>query len=191
MERPIPGFWQGGSLGWKADDQSFINERSDVLTFSTDVLDNDIEIMGDVRVKLYASTSGSDCDWVVKLIDAYPEKYDSTKENSKYDMSNFQMLVADEVIRAKYRNSFEKPERVQQNKVMDYQIDLLQKSHCFKKGHRILVQVQSSWFPLIDRNPQTFIDIGKAASTDYKRAKQKVFHSATCPSYIELAVTSK
>lgn len=186
MERPIPGFWEGGSLGWKADDQAFSGKRADVLTFSTEVLEQDIEIMGDIKVKLYAATSGSDCDWVIKLIDVYPDNYDSAKENSKYDMSNFQMLIADEVIRAKYRNSFERPERVEPNKVISYEIDLLQKSHCFKKGHRIMIHVQSSWFPLIDRNPQTFTDIGKAAATDYKKAIQKVYHSADFPSYIEL-----
>lgn len=190
MEGTVPGFWQGGSLGWKADNQAVFTDREDVLAWATDPLEEEVEISGSIRMKLFAATSGTDCDWVVKLIDVFPSDYDPEIEKTKYDMDNFQMLVADEVIRAKYRNSLKKPEPVIPGVVTAYNIDLLSKSHCFKKGHRIMIHIQSSWFPLIDMNPQQFIDIGKATPQDYKAATQRVYHSKNNASYIELPVMS-
>jgi putative CocE/NonD family hydrolase len=188
MAQPIPGFWEGGSLGWKADDQSFVTTRPDVLTWVSEPLTTNLDITGNIKVKLFASTSGTDCDWVVKLIDVYPPDYDPKVNNSKYDMDNFQMLIADEVIRAKYRNNLKKPEPVPANEIVEYEIDLLAKSHCFKKGHRLMVHIQSSWFPLIDINPQKFINISKAKPEDYQTAEQRIFYSKKFPSFIELPV---
>jgi putative CocE/NonD family hydrolase len=184
----IPGFWQGGSLTWKAEDQSIFPDRDDVLAWVSSPLEEDLEISGDIRVKLFAATSGTDCDWVVKLIDVFPSDYDPKIEKTKYDMNDFQMLIADEVIRARYRNSLKKPEAVQPDQIIEYEIDLLSKSHSFKKGHRIMIHMQSSWFPLIDMNPQQFVDIQKAKPQDYIKATQKIYHSGNSASYIELPV---
>lgn len=188
MEGTIPGFWQGGSLGWKADNQSTFTGRNDVLTWVTEPLSENVEISGNIRMKLFAATSGTDCDWVVKLIDVYPTDYDQKTEKTKYDMDDFQMLLADEVIRAKYRNDLKKPEPVPPNQIIEYGIDLLSKSHCFQKGHRIMIHIQSSWFPLIDMNPQQFIEIDKATPQDYKKAIQKIYHTKDNSSYIELPI---
>src|SRR5262249_46360140 len=154
MEGKIPGFWEGGSLGWKADDQSAFAKRNDVLVWASKPLDKDFEISGSIKIKLFAATSGTDCDWIVKLIDVFPSDYDQVTEKTKYDMDNFQMLVADEVIRAKFYSDPKKPKAIKPNKINEYNIDLLSHSHCFKKGHRIMIHIQSSWFPLIDMNPQ-------------------------------------
>lgn len=188
MEGTVPGFWQGGSLGWKADNQSVFAERDDVLTWVSEPLEKDVEISGNIRMKLFAATTGTDCDWVVKLIDVFPSDYDPKIEKTKYDMDNFEMLLADEVIRAKYRDNLKKPEPVKPNQIVEYNIDLLSKSHSFKKGHRIMIHIQSSWFPLIDMNPQQFIDIDKAKPSDYKKATQKIYHSKNNSSYIELPI---
>lgn len=188
MEQPVPGFWEGGSLGWKADDQAFTGNRPDVLTWISEPLHSDLDISGNIKVKLFASTSGTDCDWVVKLIDLYPPDYEPSPSEGKFDMDNFQMLLADEVIRAKYRNNMKKPEPVPANEIIGYEIDLLSKSHRFKKGHRIMIHIQSSWFPLIDMNPQQFIEINKASPDDYQKAEQRIFYSKKFPSYIELPV---
>ncbi|QEC53634.1 CocE/NonD family hydrolase [Anseongella ginsenosidimutans] len=191
MEGTVPGFWQRGSLGWKADNQSVFTNRGDVLTWVSEPLTEDVDISGSIKMKLCASTSGTDCDWVVKLIDVFPSNYNPEIENTKYDMDDFQMLIADEVIRAKYRNDLSSPEPVNPNQIIEYKIDLLSKSHRFKKGHRIMIHIQSSWFPLIDMNPQKFIDIGKAKPHDYKRATQKIYHSEMNASYIELPTMKK
>lgn len=188
IEGTVPGFWQGGSLGWKADDQSVFTQRNDVLVWSSSPLEEDIEITGNIILKLYASTSGTDCDWIVKLIDAYPDDYNQEQEKSKYDMDNFQMLLADEVIRAKYRYSLSQPEPVPSNEIIEYEIDLLSKSHRFKKGHRIMIHIQSSWFPLIDMNPQQFIDISSAEREDYIKTEQRIYHSLNASSYLQLPI---
>ncbi|AWX44479.1 Cocaine esterase [Flagellimonas maritima] len=188
MEGTVPGFWQGGSLGWKADDQSVFINREDVLTWVSAPLEENVEISGNIQMRLFAATSGTDCDWIVKLIDVFPTDYNQEIENTKYDMDNFQMLLADEVLRAKFRNNLREPEPVPSNQIVEYKIDLLSKSHSFKKGHRIMIHIQSSWFPLIDMNPQQFIEINKATQRDYKVATQKIYHSKENSSYIELPI---
>ncbi|HTF22034.1 MAG TPA: CocE/NonD family hydrolase [Chryseolinea sp.] len=190
MEGTIPDFWQGGSLGWKADNQASFANRKDVLAWVSEPLSGDLDISGNIKMKLFAATTGTDCDWVVKLIDAYPTDYDQAAEKTKFDMDGFQMLLADEVIRAKYRHSLEKPEPVQANQVTEYNIDLSSKSHCFKKGHRIMIHVQSSWFPLFDMNPQVFIGIDKATPEDYQKVTQKIYYTKVNPSYLELPVVN-
>ena len=168
-KRPIQTtYFPGGSKWstWLVEDQRFVEDRSDVLTFETAPLAEDVTIAGEVVAHLFASTTGSDADWVVKLIDVYPERY---PEN--WDLAGYELMVSNEVFRGRYRKSFERPEPIAPNAVLDYTYSLHTQSYAFRKGHRIMVQVQSSWFPVIDRNPQTFVpNIFKAGASDFKAA---------------------
>ena len=153
-----------------------------MLTWQTDVLEQDLTISGDIVARLFASTSGTDSDWVVKLIDAYPNVY---PEDSK--MAGYQLMIADEIFRGRFRQSFEKPEPIVPGQVNEYVIDLHSSNHCFRKGHRVMIQVQSTWFPLYDRNPQNFVEnIFKARSSDYRVATQRVYESARYSSRVTL-----
>jgi hypothetical protein len=182
-KRPIEGFWpERGALA-KVEDQRFVSQRSDVLSWETDVLGEDIIVSGRIIAHLFASTTGTDCDWIVKLIDVYPENYPQDPE-----MAGYQLMIADDVLRGKFRNSFEKPESIPPNQVVEFVIDLNYRNHRFLKGHKIMVQVQSSWFPLIDRNPQKFIDIPKAKKSDFQKATQRIYRSKSYPSHIILPV---
>jgi uncharacterized protein len=165
--RPIdmtyPTDHRGGWPTWLVEDQRFVDNRPDVLTWQTDELKDDITLAGQVTAKLFASTTGSDSDWVVKLIDVYPESYPQD-----WKLSGYELMIADEVFRGRFRNSFEKPEAITPNAVTPFTIDLHTANHVFKKGHRIMVQVQSTWFPIIDRNPQKFVpNIFEAKESDY------------------------
>ena len=184
--RPIPGFWQGASALWKVEDQRFVHLRPDVLSWETDVLEEDLTVNGRIKVHFFASTSGTDSDWVAKLIDVYPEDYPDPPE-----MRGYQLMIADEVIRAKFRNSFEKPEPVPPDEIVSYTIDLNSRNHTFRKGHRIMIHIQSSWFPLIDRNPQTFVERINATEADYKKATQRVYRSNRYASHVALPVEVK
>ena len=145
-------------------------------------LQNDTVIAGDIVAHLFASTSGTDSDWVVKLIDVYPETYPKDPK-----MSGYQLMIANEILRGRYRNSFTKPEAIPSNQVIEYAIDLHTSNHAFLKGHRIMVQVQSTWFPIYDRNPQKFVDnIFLARDSDYVAATQKVFRSSRYPSHVTI-----
>jgi putative CocE/NonD family hydrolase len=171
---------------WLADDQAPFSKRADVLTWQTDVLQNDVTIRGNVLAKLYASTTGSDADWVVKLIDVYP-----SDDATPAPLRGRQLTIADDVFRGRFRESFEYPEPIMPGKVLDYSIDLHSASHVFKKGHRIEVQVQSTWFPLIDRNPQVFVaNIFKAHREQYKAQTHSVFHSGKYPSAVVVDVAA-
>ena len=184
-KRPMPGFWQGASAEWKIEDQRFVHKRPDVLSWETEPLEEDVVVSGNIVAHLFASTTGTDSDWIVKFIDVYPEDYPTAK------LRGSQLMIADEVLRGKFRNSFEKPEPVEPNEIVEYVIDLYTRNHCFRKGHKIMVQVQSTWFPLIGRNPQKFIDIPKAKDSDYQKATQKVFRTAEYPSHIVIPVVEK
>ncbi len=141
---------------------------------------------GEPIAHLFAATTGSDSDWVVKLIDVYP---DITEPAS---MGGFEFMLAEEVFRARYRNSFEKPEAVTPGKITPYAFSLRSRDHTFKAGHRIMVQVQSTWFPLIDRNPQTYVpNIYEAAQSDFRAATQSVYRSRDDASYVSLPVNTK
>jgi len=184
--RPIaPSFTDGSTWStWLADDQRFAQDRPDVAVWQTPPLEEDIVIAGDVLAKLFASTTGSDADWVVKLIDVYPEKYEPNPK-----LGGYQFMVSNDVFRGRFRKSFEKPEPITPNKVEEFSVDLHQQSYRFKKGHRLMVQVQSSWFPLIDRNPQTYVpNIFMAKDSDFRAATQKVFRSPQQASFISLPV---
>jgi uncharacterized protein len=165
---------------WLADDQAPFTKRSDVLSWQTDVLQDDVTIRGNVAAQLYASTTGTDADWVVKLIDVYP-----ADETAAPAMRGRQLMIANDVYRGRFRSGFEHPAALTANQVLAYSIDLHSASHVFKKGHRIAVQVQSTWFPLIDRNPQTFeASIFSAHAPDFKAQTHTVYHSLQYPSAI-------
>ncbi len=169
---------------WLVDDQRHSHLRPDVLSFETPTLTEDVTIAGKVIARLFASTSGTDADWVVKLIDVYPDLYPPAPE-----MGGYQLMVANEVFRARFRKSFERPEPVVAGQVTEYTIDLHAADYTFKAGHRIMVQVQSTWFPLIDRNPQRFVpNIFLARDTDFVPAVHRVFRSAQHPSHVEVQV---
>jgi len=184
--RPIEETYGRGSrwYTWLTEDQRFVDNRPDVLTWQTDTLKEDITITGDVVAKLFAATSGSDADWVVKLIDVYPQQYKSDPK-----MAGYELMIADDVFRGRFRHSFSKPEPITPGKVEEYSFSLHSADHVFKKGHKIMVQVQSSWFPIIDRNPQKYVpNIFEAKESDYRTATQKIFHSAQFASSIVLPV---
>ncbi|MGH9435657.1 MAG: CocE/NonD family hydrolase, partial [Terriglobia bacterium] len=184
--RPVEETYGPGSrwYTWLVEDQRFTDNRPDTMSWETPPLDHDVTVSGDVAAHLFASTTGTDCDWVVKLIDVYPETYAQAPR-----MAGYELMIADEVFRARFRHSFEHPAPVVPGKVTRYVIDLHTNNHCFLKGHRIMVQVQSTWFPLIDRNPQKYVpNIFLTTQSDYQKAVQRVYRSPRYPSYIELPV---
>ena len=187
--RPIEETYGPGShwYTWLVEDQRFVDSRPDTVSWSTGALGHDVCVAGDIVAHLYASTTGSDSDWVAKLIDVYPENY--TPEPS---MGGYELMIADEVFRGRFRNSFEKPEAIVPNQVTPYTIDLHTNDHCFLKGHRIMVQVQSTWFPIIDRNPQKFMpNIFKASASDYIKTTQRIYRSRQYPSSVEVPVVNQ
>ena len=170
---------------WIADDQAPFTKRKDVLFWQTDTLADDVTISGDIVAKLFASTTGSDADWVVKLVDIYP-----TDDSEPAELRGRQRMIANDVFRGRFRGGFETSAPVTPNAVLGYSIDLHSASHVFKKGHRIGVQVQSSWFPLIGRNPQTYVaNILKAKPEDFKAQTHAVYHAPGQASAIEVSVT--
>lgn len=166
-------------------DQRFTARRPDVLSYQTEILEEAITLAGPLQAKLYVSTSGTDSDWIVKIIDVYP---DSSTEKSAIDsitvLAGYQQLVRAEIFRAKYRNSYAHPQAMVSGKITKIKIPLQDVLHTFKPGHRMMVQVQSSWFPLFDRNPQTFTNIYLAEEKDFIKTEQKVFRSVQYPSRI-------
>ena len=170
--RPVPATYPGPEWRvWLVQDQRFADHRPDVLTWETEALKEDVRVAGDIVAELVASTSGTDSDWVVKLIDVYP---DDAKA-----LPGYQLMIANEILRARFRNGFEKPEAVPAGKAVKYTIDLHTNAHAFLKGHRIMVQVQSTWFPVYDRNPQKFVpNIFEAHAADYVKATQRVYRGS-------------
>ena len=174
---------------WMVEDQRFSSRRPDVLVYQTDILKEDVTIAGPIIAHLYVSTTGTDADWIVKLIDVYPGNAPDNKPNPcGVRMGQFQMLVGADVFRGKYRSSYEHPEPFVPNKTTEIEYDLRDKCHCFKKGHRIMIQVQSTWFPLIDRNPQKFMDIYHAQASDFQKATHRIYRSSQSPSHLKIRV---
>ncbi|MFB3113323.1 MAG: CocE/NonD family hydrolase [Gemmatimonadales bacterium] len=172
---------------WKVEDQRFASARSDVLVYQSEVLEEDLTIAGPILAEIFVSTTGTDSDWVVKLIDVYPDDAPDS-ESCDVPMGGFQMHLAGEIMRGRFRNSFEEPEAMVANKVTPIRINLRDRYHTFKAGHRIMVHVQSSWFPAYDRNPQTFVDTYHARGSDYQTATQTVYRSAQYPSHVVLGI---
>lgn len=186
--RPISPTYPGpGWPTWLVQDQRFVESRPDVLTYETPVLRHSVDVAGDIVAQLYASTSGTDSDWIVKLIDVYPENYGPDPS-----LGGYELMIAGEVFRGRFWKSFEHPTPLTPGQVTHFTIDLHTNDHVFLAGHRIMVQVQSTWFPLIDRNPQTFVpNIFLAKASDFRPATQRVYRTAAAPSHIELPVLPK
>lgn len=172
------------------DDQRFASKRPDVLVYQTEILEEDITVAGKIRVKLFVSTDKSAADWVVKFIDVYPDDFQNFEHNSAHIvMSGYQQMVRSEVFRGRYRNSFEKPEPFIPNKVTLVEFYLQDVLHTFKAGHKIMLQIQSTWFPLVDLNPQKYVDnIYKAKKEDFVKAKHRVYSSKNAASAIEFRI---
>jgi putative CocE/NonD family hydrolase len=161
---------------YMVDDQRFAAARPDVLVYQTDVLTEDISIAGPLNVDLLVSTSGTDSDYVVKLIDVFPDDAQDTRfVEAGEHLGGYQMLIRGEPMRAKYRNSWSKPEPMQPNMPTKVAWEMPDINHTFLKGHRIMLQIQSSWFPLVDRNPQKFVNIYKATEADFQKASERVY----------------
>jgi putative CocE/NonD family hydrolase len=186
--RPIQATYGDGSKWrtWLVEDQRFVSGRKDLANFSTPVLEKDVTVTGDVVADLFAATTGTDADWVVKLIDVYPE--DAPAQNG-VRMAGYQLMIADEIFRGRYVKSFEKAEALTPGQVTEFKWSLHGADHTFLKGHRMMVEVQSSWFPLYDRNPQTFVpNIMTAPAGAYQSGTQTIYGSAKYPSHLEFAV---
>ncbi len=169
---------------WLVEDQRIVDHRPDVVTYKSASLDGDLTITGDVVAHLFASTTGSDADWVVKLIDVYPDLY-----KKDITMSQYELPIAADIFRGRFRKSFSEPHPIIPGKVEEYTFGLHQVNHVFKKGHKIMVQVQSSWFPVFDMNPQTYVpNIFLAAKKDFVKATQSIYHNKEYATYIELPV---
>ncbi|MFL6576688.1 MAG: CocE/NonD family hydrolase, partial [Povalibacter sp.] len=169
---------------WLVDDQRFAASRTDVLVYETQPLKESVRVAGQPVAKLFASITGTDSDWVVKIIDVWPSEVADHQT-----MSGYQQMLSADILRGRYRVDFAKPQPIERNKVLEYTLRLPQVSHTFLPGHRIMVQIQSSWFPLYDRNPQTYVaNILKAQRDDYVKSTQRVWHSSDAASHIELPV---
>jgi putative CocE/NonD family hydrolase len=198
-QRPIsPTYPAGDWRTWEVADQRFVDGRPDVLSFVSPPLDHDITVTGPLAANLFASTSGSDSDFVVKLIDVYPQDAqknawapDDGPKPGQYaqSLNGYELPVAMEVRRGRYLKSYEKPQPLTPNKPLEWNISLRDHDHVFLKGHRIMVQIQSTWFPVIDRNPQKFVpSIYKAAASDFVPATQRIYCSYDLPSHLVLPI---
>jgi uncharacterized protein len=170
-------------------DQRFASRRPDVLTYQTEPLTDDFTVAGPVEVTLHVSTTGTDADWVVKLIDVYPDDYPDPDPNPTHvRMGGYQQMVRGDIFRGKFRNSFERPEPFEPGPPAVVKFTMNDTCHCFRTGHKVMVQVQSTWFPLADRNPQTFCDIYAAKESDFKKATHRVYHSPEMHSGVKVRV---
>lgn len=190
--KPVP-YFDRTSIGMEKEymvgDQRFAARRPDVLVYQTEPLTEDFTIAGPIEVELHVSTTGTDADWVVKLIDVYPADAPDPDPNPlQIRMGSYQQLIRGEVFRGKFRNGYDKPEPFEPGKPARVKFAMPDTSHAFRAGHRVMVQVQSSWFPLADRNPQTFCDIYAAKEEDFKKATHRVYHSADKPSGVTVRV---
>jgi uncharacterized protein len=183
--RPIePTYYPKGSgwYTWLLEDQRFVQQRPDVLTWETEPLTEDVVVAGEITARLFASTTGSDADWVVKLIDVYPEKYEPD-----FKLGGYEFMIANDVFRGRFWKSFEKPVALVPNAVTPFTIDLHTQSYRFQRGHRIMVQVQSTWFPIIDRNPQTWVpNIFKATESDFKAQTHRIWRTPSQASRVDI-----
>ena len=172
---------------WLVDDQREASGRPDVVTFISDTLTTPMRTSGEPMANLVASTSGTDSDWVVKLIDVYPDEV-----GGDAIMGGYQLMIGADIFRGRYRESFAKAKPLPPDMPLLYRFALPTANHVFRPGHRIMVQIQSTWFPLYDRNPQTFVaNIFKAKPGDYRKATQRVYHSAKESSFIDLPLAAR
>jgi len=190
--KPVPyaeGAHLNRTIEYMTDDQRFAARRPDVMVYETPALEEDITFAGPLVANLFVSTTGTDADYVVKLIDIFPDKVENYPANEKnVPMGGYQMMVRGEVMRGRFRNSFEKPEPFKPGEITQLRFEIPDIAHTFKAGHRIMIQVQSSWFPLVDRNPQQFVDIYNCSEEDFQKATQRVYHEAGHASFVEVRV---
>jgi len=189
-DNPVP-FTDKIAIGmtreYMVDDQRHAARRPDVLVYQTDVLTEDVTIAGPIVASLFVSTTGTDSDFVMKLIDVYPDDAPDNEPNpADVRMGGYQMLVRGEPMRSRFRNSFTNPEPMRPNEVEKIEFTMPDAFHTFKKGHRIMVQVQSSWFPLVDRNPQKFVNINTASESDFQKATQRLYRSPKFSSQVKV-----
>jgi len=191
-KKPVPytnGIYRSRNNEYMVEDQRFSFHRPDVVSFESDSLDKDVTITGRIMADLFVSITGTDADFIVKLIDVLPSNETTPKNFPRNSsMAGFQRLVRAEVIRGKFRNSYEKPEPFVENKITEVKFELNDVAHTFKKGHKIMVQVQSSWFPLVDRNPQKYMRIPDANENDFQKIMVRVYHDNSNASKIVLPV---
>jgi putative CocE/NonD family hydrolase len=190
--RPVPHenrITNRKSAEYMTADQRFASRRPDVLAFTSDVLEGDVTIAGPIQVDLFVSTTGTDSDFVVKVIDVYPDDYpDPIPNPAGAKMGGYQQLLRGDVMPGRFRHGFDKPEALTPGKPTAVTFALQDVYHTFRTGHRIMIQVQSSWFPLVDRNPQTFVDIPRARPSDYRKALQRVYRTRELPSHVTVLV---
>jgi putative CocE/NonD family hydrolase len=207
--RPVPYVGHtvmGMQRDYLTEDQRFAATRPDVLVYETEPLESDVTIAGPIKVDLQVATSGTDADWVVKVIDVYPGDYPATAPAggggagagggalagppaaNAVKMGSYQQLVRGEPFRGKFRNSFEKPEPFTPNQAAKIAFAMPDVYHTFRRGHRIMIHVQSSWFPLVDRNPQTFMEIPKATAGDFRKATNRVYRARDLDSSVTLSI---
>jgi hypothetical protein len=180
---------------YPTEDQRFASQRPDVLVYETEPLESDVIVAGPVKINLNLSSTGTDSDFIVKLIDVYPGDYPTPKPldglpvpANAVRMGGYQQLIRGEPFRAKFRNSFEKPEPLTPGQPFSINFQLPDLFHAFRRGHKIMIQVQSSWFPLVDRNPQKFMEIPKATEADFQKATERVYRSTSLSSSVTLMV---
>jgi hypothetical protein len=190
--KPVPFTLQTGTdypRSYPLEDQRFAAERPDVLVYQTEPLSDDLTIAGPIKASLQVSTTGTDADWVVKVVDVYAGDFPDPNPNPAHvRMGGYQQLVRGDVFRGKFRTSFEKPEPFEPGKLTALQFTMPDVFHTFRRGHRVMVQVQGSWFPLVDRNPQVFVDISTAKPEDFRNATQRVYRAASMASSISIQV---
>jgi putative CocE/NonD family hydrolase len=192
-DKPVPftsDISNGMTKAYMTDDQRPFARRPDVVVYQTDVLEKDLTLVGPILANLWVSTSGSASDWIVKLIDVFPDDTPtSASASGDYEMGGYQMMVRSDVIRGRFRNSYEKPEPFEPNEVTLVDLPLQDVLHTFKRGHRIMVQIQSTWFPLVDRNPQNYVpNIYKAGEEDFIEATQRIYRSKDHPTHLKVGI---
>jgi putative CocE/NonD family hydrolase len=191
-QKPVP-FINGIAIGmtreYMVEDQRFASRRPDVLVYRSEPLTRNVTVSGPITATLFVSSSGTDSDYIVKVIDVFPNDTPDPNPNpTGVKLGGYQMLVRGEPMRARFRNSFEKPEAMIPNQVTKVEFTMPDVNHSFQVGHRIMVQVQSTWFPLVDRNPQKFVDIYKASEADFQKATQRVYHAGQYRSHLTVNV---
>lgn len=189
--KPVPytdGVFARRNNQYMIEDQRFAARRPDVLTYETEPLAADVTLAGPLTAHFFASTTGTDADFIVKLIDVLPDDTPAPSPNPKnITLAGYQQLVRAEVLRGKFRNSFEKPEAFVPNQITDVKVRMPDVLHTFKKGHKIMVQIQSSWFPLVDRNPQKFMNISEADEKDFQKATIRIYHAPKNDSHLHVS----
>jgi hypothetical protein len=184
----IPGISGGMAQRYMTDDQRHAARRPDVLVYQSDVLEEDVTLAGPIVPSLHVSTTGTDQDFIVKLIDVYPDRFPDATGSLNNTLGGYQQLVRGEVMRGKFRNSLEKPEPFTPGKPAKVEWEVSDTYHTFRRGHRIMIQIQSTWFPLVDRNPGKFMNINEATEADLQKTTQRVYRSRSLPSQVKVSV---